>query len=121
VNHFKNMSAMPNDNCFRDDRFPDSADGVYIKSLYCPLSIDEVIKVISSMSRHKSSDLTGNVADFFIDCKDFIAPYLVHIFNYIFNTGSYPESWTKGAIVPIFKKGEKNNPSNYRGITLWSI
>jgi len=44
--------------------------------------------------------------------------HLIWIFNYIYNTGGYPISWTKGTIVPIYKKGDKSDPSNYRGITL---
>ena len=32
-----------------------------------------------------------------------------------------PEAWTKGTIVPIYKDGERNDPMNYRGITLLSI
>jgi len=73
--------------------------------------------MLSSVAKNKSCDLTGNVVDFFIVAKSFIAPYLVKIFNYIYNTSVYPISWTKGAIVPIYKKGDKSDPSNYRGIT----
>ena len=73
------------------------------------------------MSRHKSCDISGNVADFFIDAKMFIAPYLVTIFNHIFDNGINPEAWTKGVIVPIHKKGDTTNPSNYRGITLVNV
>ena len=73
------------------------------------------------LHRHKSADITKNVADFFIDSKHFIAPYLVKLFNYIYDKGEYPESWTEGIIVPIFKKGDRVDPSNYRGITLVNI
>ena len=34
--------------------------------------------------------------------------------------GYFPEKWSEGYIVPIFKKGDVNEVSNYRGITLLS-
>ena len=44
----------------------------------------------------------------------------MNVYNEIFNSGIYPESWSKGLIVPIYKKGEISDPNNYRGITLIS-
>jgi len=73
------------------------------------------------MNKHKSSDIDGNVIDFFIDAKEFITPYLVTMFNYIFEKGIYPESWCNGIIVPIFKKGDRTCAINYRGITLINV
>ena len=58
--------------------------------------------------------------DFFLDAKEFIIPYLAKIYNKIYDSGIYPESWCKGLIVPIHKKGDKNDPNNYRGIMLIS-
>ena len=39
----------------------------------------------------------------------------------LFNDADYPESWSLGYIVPIFKGGESSNAKNYRGITLNNI
>ena len=36
----------------------------------------------------------------------------------IYETGAYPDQWSTGVIVPIYKKGDTNDPANYRGITL---
>ena len=43
-------------------------------------------------------------SDLFIDAKSFLAPFLLDIYNKIFNQGVYPDCWTKGIIVPIHKK-----------------
>ena len=43
---------------------------------------------------------------------------LNQLFNMIYDTGIYPENWSTGVIVPIYKKGDKDNPANFRGITL---
>ena len=43
------------------------------------------------------------------------------LFNCIFDSGNFPDSWAEGLIVPIYKKkGSKEDPNNYRGVTLLS-
>ena len=41
-------------------------------------------------------------------------------FNLIFEKGVFPDSWLIGIIKPMYKTGDKNNPENYRPITLLS-
>ena len=36
-------------------------------------------------------------------------------FNVILKTRQLPEHWCKGLITPVYKKGDKLNPDNYRG------
>ena len=52
---------------------------------------------------------------------DYIAPFLLTVFNRLLNTGEYPRAWGEGIITPIFKKCDVNEASNYRGITLMNI
>ena len=48
-------------------------------------------------------------------------PYLKKCFNAIFVSGIFPHEWSKAIIIPLHKKGEVNNPDNYRGISLFSV
>ena len=47
-------------------------------------------------------------------------PLLYRLFNSIFKSGYFLESWCRGCVVPIHKKGDVDNVNNYRGITLLS-
>jgi len=41
--------------------------------------------------------------------------------NEIWNSGIFPDIWSKGIILQIYKnKGDINNPDNYRGISIVS-
>jgi hypothetical protein len=75
-----------------------------------------VSKTISTKNKNKSVDYLNIVADFFIDANIFISQYCCILFNKIFETGIYPEAFCKGIIVSIYKKGDPENPSSYRGI-----
>lgn len=52
------------------------------------------------------------------NCWFIISPYLSEIFRASMDSGSIPEIWKSSIVVPIFKKGERNNPENYRPISL---
>ena len=49
---------------------------------------------------------------------NFILPSLKILFNKILLSGIYPKNWAVGYISPIFKTGCKEDPNNYRGITV---
>ena len=50
-----------------------------------------------------------------------LAPALRVIFQKSITTGELPLSWLQANITPIFKKGDRTIPSNYRPISLTSI
>ena len=45
---------------------------------------------------------------------------ILKLFNAILESGIFPSQWAIGEIVPVFKKGNINEPSNYRPISLIS-
>ena len=48
--------------------------------------------------------------------------WLVRLFNICFVLGTVPEDWVSACILPLYKgKGERNNCSSYRGISLLSV
>ncbi|CAM5158135.1 unnamed protein product [Eretmochelys imbricata] len=50
-----------------------------------------------------------------------IAEPLAIIFENSWGTGEVPDDWKKANVVPIFKKGKKEDPGNYRPVSLTSV
>ncbi|CAM5075370.1 unnamed protein product [Eretmochelys imbricata] len=50
-----------------------------------------------------------------------ISDALVIIFEKSWKMGEIPEDWERANIVPIYKKGNKDNPENYRPVSLTSV
>ena len=49
--------------------------------------------------------------------KVFLHKFLIFL-NVCWNYGDIPEEWRTAIVIPIHKKGDRNNPDNYRGISL---
>ena len=52
--------------------------------------------------------------------KNALSALLTNLFNTKFDISYFPAAWAKETICSIFKGGIKNNPRNYRGISLLS-
>ena len=94
---------------------------VSVEFLDSDFTIEEVMNAIGDLKRGKSGGFDQLISEIFIDCKEIISPVLCKLFNYIYSTSSYPYSWSLGVIVPVPKKGDKNDVNNYRRITLTII
>ena len=55
------------------------------------------------------------------DYADILAPALTLIFNKSMSEGEVPADWKQANVTPIFKKGTKADPGNYRPVSLTSI
>ena len=54
-------------------------------------------------------------------CAAEIAPILTVIFVLSLSSGQIPKDWLTANITPVFKKGDRGDPSNYRPILLTSV
>jgi len=55
------------------------------------------------------------------ELADVIAEPVSIIFESSWRTGEVPEDWRKASVTAIFKKGKKEDPGNYRPVSLTSI
>ena len=55
------------------------------------------------------------------ETANIITPILTKRYQQSINTGQIPEDWKNANIVPIFKKGNRSKPSNYRPVSLTSV
>ncbi|KFR17924.1 hypothetical protein N306_15518, partial [Opisthocomus hoazin] len=76
---------------------------------------------LRDLNAHKSMGPDGMHPQVLKELADVIAEPLSIIFERSWRTGEVPEDWRKASVTPIFKKGKKEDPGNYRPVSLTSI
>ena len=90
------------------------------EELNAQITHDDIKKAIKELKPGKSAGEDLLLNEFYIHGKEFLLPYLHKLFNYVFDQGIFPDTWSEGILVPLFKSGSRKVPGNYRGITLLS-
>ena len=94
----------------------------YKQSMYLhKTNSDEIMKLISNLDSKKSPGYDELTATFLKLCAPHISETLANIFNACISNGVYPDLLKTARVTPIYKNGEKTDPSNYRPISVLSL
>jgi len=83
-----------------------------------PLSKEDIEKGLRLLKNRKSPGPDGISNEMLKYGGTELILYLTQLFQQIVKLGDIPKTWKESIIIPLFKKGSKTNPENYRGITL---
>ena len=117
---FDHFRKVLEDNNIPEDKEIDS-ELEYNEMLDRPISREEILLAIRKIKRKKAPGPDGVIGEFFKYSSEKVLPFLLQLFNYLFENGLYPDAWTESIILPLYKKGNPNDTNNYRGISLCDI
>ncbi len=100
------------------------SESEYMNTIYPPtfslkeIMPNEVQEIIAKLSPSKACREDGVTAHLLKDAGDTVIGPLTHIFNMSIKTKCFPSVWKNAGVTPIFKDGERDDPNNYRQISL---
>ncbi|XP_039315229.1 stress response protein nst1-like [Solenopsis invicta] len=78
----------------------------------------EIIKAVGKLKVKKAAGIDGIPAEAWKYAGKELWKRLVKIMKRIWYTGKMPNDWRMSIIMPLYKSGEKEKASNYRGISI---
>ena len=81
----------------------------------------EVQDAIRALKSNKAPGPDGLCGEFYKYSDACVVNFLTKYFNKRFESGMFPLAWSESVIQPLLKKGNKNSPDNYRGISLLNV
>ena len=84
------------------------------------INMTRVRKILQELKQNKSPGPDGIHNRVLYEIRDEIAQPLTDLFRCSLDTGELPSEWKIANITPIYKKGRKADPNNYRPVSLTS-
>ena len=102
-------------------RFPGAP--VYDLPILDKLTVSEtaIRSALRDLQVHKACGPDNVSARIIKECSEQLVRPLFILFNMSVSQGIFPTRWAEANIVPIFKKGSRKSPDNYRAVSLLPI
>ena len=85
------------------------------------ITTEKVKRKIKKLKAHSAAGPDGISPRLLQKCETELSPVLAVIFRKSLSSGEVPDEWRQANVVPIFKKGSKTDPGNYRPVSLTSV
>ena len=86
-----------------------------------PVNQQDVLKEIKKLKPRKAAG-PDNIGNKIIQlCPELFSYNLTTIYNHYIEIGEYPQALKIAKVIPIYKKGQRDLPNNYRPISLLSV
>ena len=85
------------------------------------VTVPGVLKLLTNIKPNKATGPDEIPGEILLEYAESVAQVLSKIFNKSLSTGSLPDDWLNVNVSPLFKKGDRSNPANYRPISPTSI
>ena len=126
--HFKKLHSAPDPNTLsafqintlEDKKSLENSNHLQSELADNPISFEEIGKAIKKLKNKKAAGLDRIRNEMIKTSSGFIKYSLKKLLNLILQSGIFPTSWTNGIITALNKSGNKDDPSNYRGICISS-
>ena len=92
-----------------------------IPHTFQPISHQDILESITKLKKSVSKTPDSIPSLFIKKTSSQLVQPLYYLLNYSMQTSEIPSLWKIAIVVPIYKKGKRNDPSNYRPISLTSV
>ena len=83
--------------------------------------LEGIQKLLANVKPHKAGGPDEIPARYLKENSAELAPMYQHLFTQSYNLSELPQTWCEATVCPIFKKGHKYLPENYRPVSLTAI
>ena len=80
-----------------------------------------VLKLLKNLKTRKASGPDKIPAILLKTCAEELTPILTFLFQQSLDQNTVPDDWKTALVTPVFKKGKRSAPENYRPVSLTSI
>ena len=117
----KYFSARSPNMCFPIPSWIPSLAALQVPFLLDPPSNQQITKIVRRMKASASPCPLDQVSIISFKCCPYLRSYLTQLIFSVWSSGTVPSAWKKACTVLVHKKGDTDDPSNFRPITLESV